>query len=40
MGCEIVRVYRDHGISGAKSRDERPAFDKLCVTPRAANSTW
>ena len=30
MGCEIVKVYRDHGISGAKGRDERPAFDKLC----------
>src|SRR5215813_5117228 len=30
MGCEIVKVYRDHGISGAKGRDKRPAFDKLC----------
>jgi hypothetical protein len=30
MGCEIVKVYRDHGISGAKGRDRRPAFDKLC----------
>src|SRR6201984_1454354 len=30
MGCEIVRVYKDHGISGAKGRDKRPAFDKLC----------
>jgi predicted 3-demethylubiquinone-9 3-methyltransferase (glyoxalase superfamily) len=29
MGCEIVRVYNDHGISGAKSRDERPEFDRL-----------
>jgi DNA invertase Pin-like site-specific DNA recombinase len=29
MGCEIVHVYKDHGISGAKSRDERPAFDRL-----------
>jgi hypothetical protein len=29
-GCEIVKVYRDHGISGAKGRDKRPAFDKLC----------
>ena len=29
MGCEIVRVYRDHGISGAKSRDGRPEFDRL-----------
>src|SRR5215510_1885053 len=30
MGCEIVKVYRDHGISGAKGGDKRPAFDKLC----------
>ena len=29
MGCEIVRVYKDHGISGAKGRDKRPAFDSL-----------
>src|SRR5262249_39189573 len=30
LGCEIVRVYKDHGISGAKGRDNRPAFDRLC----------
>jgi DNA invertase Pin-like site-specific DNA recombinase len=30
MGCEIVHVYRDHGVSGAKGRDKRPQFDKLC----------
>ena len=30
MGCEIVQVYKDHGISGAKGRDKRPAFDRLC----------
>src|SRR5215471_16731386 len=29
-GCEIVRVYKDHGISGTRGRDKRPAFDKLC----------
>src|SRR5512145_1378650 len=29
MGCEIIKVYRDHGISGAKGRDKRPAFDAL-----------
>lgn len=29
MGHEIVEVYRDNGISGAKGRDKRPAFDKL-----------
>jgi DNA invertase Pin-like site-specific DNA recombinase len=30
MGYEIVRVYKDHGISGTRGRDKRPAFDKLC----------
>jgi DNA invertase Pin-like site-specific DNA recombinase len=30
MGCEVVEVYKDHGISGAKGRDKRPAFDALC----------
>src|SRR6266850_1823721 len=29
-GCEIVKVYKDHGISGAKARDKRPGFDALC----------
>jgi DNA invertase Pin-like site-specific DNA recombinase len=26
---EIVEIYSDNGISGAKSRDKRPAFDRL-----------
>src|ERR1700680_4003280 len=30
MGCDIVKIYKDHGISGAKGRDKRPAFDALC----------
>src|ERR1700739_370381 len=29
MGCEVT-IYRDQGVSGAKGRDKRPAFDKLC----------
>src|SRR2546430_2140375 len=28
-GWEIVRVYKDHGISGAKGKDKRPQFDAL-----------
>jgi DNA invertase Pin-like site-specific DNA recombinase len=28
-GWEILHVYKDHGISGAKGRDKRPAFDAL-----------
>jgi DNA invertase Pin-like site-specific DNA recombinase len=30
MGCEVTKIYKDHGISGAKGRDKRPAFDALC----------
>lgn len=29
-GWEVVHVYKDHGISGAKGRDKRPQFDALC----------
>jgi DNA invertase Pin-like site-specific DNA recombinase len=29
-GWEVVEVYADNGISGAKGRDQRPAFDRLC----------
>jgi DNA invertase Pin-like site-specific DNA recombinase len=39
-GWHVVQVYREEGISGAKGRDERPAFDALCKTPPAASSTW
>lgn len=28
-GYEIEAVYRDAGISGAKGRDKRPAFDRM-----------
>jgi DNA invertase Pin-like site-specific DNA recombinase len=30
MGCEIGHVYKDQGVSGAKGRDKRPAFDRMC----------
>jgi DNA invertase Pin-like site-specific DNA recombinase len=30
-GWEIVDTYIDHGISGAKGRDKRPAFDRMCT---------
>lgn len=29
-GWEVVEVYVDHGISGAKGREARPAFDRMC----------
>jgi DNA invertase Pin-like site-specific DNA recombinase len=30
-GWELVGEYVDEGISGAKGRDKRPQFDKLCT---------
>ena len=30
MGWEVVNVYCDQGVSGAKSREMRPAFHALC----------
>jgi len=29
-GWHVVETYTDHGISGSKERDQRPAFDRLC----------
>jgi len=29
-GWQVAKVYKDHGISGAKGRNGRPAFDTLC----------
>jgi DNA invertase Pin-like site-specific DNA recombinase len=29
MGWEVTKVYRDHGISGAKGREKRPAFNAM-----------
>ncbi len=28
-GWEVSEIYRDHGVSGAKKRTERPAFKKM-----------
>ena len=28
-GWQVVQVYEDAGISGAKGRDKRPAFDRM-----------
>jgi DNA invertase Pin-like site-specific DNA recombinase len=30
IGWTVVKVYRDQGVSGAKPRQDRPAFDALC----------
>ena len=29
-GWNVVEEFVDEGISGAKGRDKRPAFDRLC----------
>ena len=29
-GWTVVDLYSDNGVSGAKGRDKRPAFDRLC----------
>ncbi len=29
-GWDIVEEFVDHGVSGAKGRDKRPGFDRLC----------
>lgn len=29
-GWTVVETYVDHGISGARGRDKRPAFDRMC----------
>ncbi len=29
-GWNVVKVFKDKGVSGAKRQDQRPAFDKLC----------
>lgn len=30
MGWKVVEEYVDNGVSGAKDRGQRPAFDRLC----------
>jgi hypothetical protein len=32
-GWQVVKVYKDHGISGAKGRNGRPAFDPARKDP-------
>jgi DNA invertase Pin-like site-specific DNA recombinase len=29
-GWTVVELYSDNGVSGAKGREQRPAFDRLC----------
>ncbi|PHZ85932.1 recombinase family protein [Paremcibacter congregatus] len=29
QGWDLIEIYEDHGISGAKDRDKRPAYDAM-----------
>src|ERR1017187_5271020 len=29
-GWMVIELYSDNGVSGAKGRDKRPAFDRMC----------
>jgi DNA invertase Pin-like site-specific DNA recombinase len=29
-GWTVIELYSDNGVSGAKGRDKRPAFDRMC----------
>ncbi len=29
-GWTVIEEFVDHGVSGAKGRDKRPAYDRLC----------
>jgi DNA invertase Pin-like site-specific DNA recombinase len=29
-GWSVIELYSDNGVSGAKGRDQRPAFDRMC----------
>ena len=37
-GREVVRIYKDHGISGAKGRHKRLALDAMCRDAPEAES--
>src|SRR4030081_3343870 len=30
VGYDLLQVYKDQGVSGAKGRDQRPAFNSMC----------
>jgi len=31
MGWQVISIFEDAGVSGAKGRNERPQFDELCT---------
>ena len=39
-GWQIVHVYKDHGISGAKGKDSARSSTRCTRLPPGASSTW
>ena len=39
-GWNVVEVFEDNGVSGAKGRDKRPAFDRLLKAVTARKIDW
>ncbi len=39
VGYEIVKVYKDHGVSGAKGREGGPRSMRYAGTPPSGSST-
>ena len=39
-GWQIVKVYEDAGISGAKGRNQRPGLDAMMKAVNQKSSTW
>ena len=40
MGCDVVKVYKDHGIRAPKVVISAPPSMRCAALPRAGNSTW
>jgi hypothetical protein len=40
VGYDIVKVYKDHGISGAKGRRSGPHSTRSAATLPSASLTW
>jgi hypothetical protein len=40
MGCDVAKVYKDHGVSGAKGRDNAQPSMRCVVLRHVGNSTW
>ena len=39
-GWEVVEIFEDQALSGAKGRDQRPALDRMSGRSLGASSMW